>query len=73
MYHYAQKHTLFSNFARFCTPNARTLPGPEKQPLLREFFYEDDIQLQIQVAPWGLYARTSFIQFIKLVLRFCRF
>ena len=28
-----------------------TLPGPEKQPLLREFFYEDDIQLQIQVAP----------------------
>ena len=26
-----------------------TLLGPEKQPLLREFFYEDDIQLQIQV------------------------
>ena len=36
---YAQKHTLFSNFARFCTPKqcmcvprARTVPGPEKQP-----------------------------------------
>ena len=34
---------------------ARTLPGPEKQPLLRDydFFYADDIQLQIQVAPLG--------------------
>ena len=30
---------------------AGTLPGPEKQPQLREFFYEDDIQLQIQVPP----------------------
>ena len=27
---------------------ARTLPGPEK---LCDFFYEDDIQLQIQVPP----------------------
>ena len=25
------------------TMYVRTLPGPEKQPLLREFFYEDDI------------------------------
>ena len=32
---------------------ACTLPGPEKQTLLREFFYADDIQLQIQVAPPG--------------------
>ena len=30
---------------------ARTLPGPENNPKLREFFYEDDIQLQIQVPP----------------------
>ena len=29
----------------------RTLPGPEKQPSLHEFFYECDIQLQIQVSP----------------------
>ena len=29
----------------------RTLSGPEKQPLLCEFFYEDDTQLQIQVPP----------------------
>ena len=29
----------------------RTLPGPEKQPYLREFLYDDDIQLQMQVPP----------------------
>ena len=27
----------------------RTLPSPVKQSLLCEFFYEDDIQLKIQV------------------------
>ena len=44
------------NFARFGTPKRCTLPGPEKQPQLRIFFfffffYEDDIQLQMHVAP----------------------
>ena len=34
---------FLSNFARFYTP--------EKQPKLRDFFYEDDNQLQIQVPP----------------------
>ena len=29
----------------------RTLPGLEKQPQLPDFFYEHDIQLQIQVPP----------------------
>ena len=35
---------------------ARTLPGPEKQPQLCDFFYfyEADIQLQIQVTPLGV-------------------
>ena len=42
---YDQKHTLFSNFARFPTPKtmyARTLPGLEKNPNYVDF-YEDDI------------------------------
>ena len=30
---------------------ARTSFGPEKRPLLREFFYVDDIHLEIQVPP----------------------
>ena len=32
---------------------ARTLPGPENDPNYVNFFYADDIQLQIQVAPPG--------------------
>ena len=36
---------------------AHTLPGPEKNNpnYVNFFFYEDDIQLQIQVAPPGLF------------------
>ena len=36
---------------------ARTVPGPEKQPLLREFLDEPDTPLDIRVPPppgaWG--------------------
>ena len=41
----------FPNFSSFSPQKmyARTPSGPEKQPLLRDFLYEDDIQLQIQV------------------------
>ena len=44
---------------------ARTLPGPEKQPL-REFFYEDDIRLQIHGGPPG---DQCIRQLVPVVLR----
>ena len=32
---------------------ARTLPGPEKQPYLREFLDEPDTPLTFEWPPWG--------------------
>ena len=54
------KNTLFSpNFGCFCTPKrcmyVRTLLNPEKLPKLHILFYKDDIHLEIQVAPQGIY------------------
>ena len=55
---YDQKHTLFSNFARFCTPKRCTCIHClvlKNNTNYVNFFYEDDIQLQIQVAPPGMH------------------
>ena len=39
---------------------ARTVPGPEKQPLLREFLDEPDTPLDIRVAPPGVLVNFLF-------------
>ena len=39
---------------------AGTLPGPEKQPQLRDFVFEDDIQLQMQVGPQEIFVLLLF-------------
>ena len=44
---------------------ARTLPGPENNPNYVNFFYEDDSQLQIQVAPPEYNFISHFILIIK--------
>ena len=63
---YDQKHILFSNFTRFCTPKRcmRVHCQAGKTTLITWFFYEDDIQLQIQVAPLG----TLHVQVLLLGL-----
>ena len=54
--HYDQKHTLFSNFACISIPKQCTRVHClvlKNNPNYVNFFYEDDIQLQIQVPPQG--------------------
>ena len=56
---YGQKHTIFPNFARFCTPKRCTrvhclvLKNNPNYVFFFFFFNEDYIQLQIQVPPGG--------------------
>ena len=52
---YDQKHTLFSNFAHFAPLNdiRAYIAWSWKTTLIMWIFYEDDIQLQIQVLPLG--------------------
>ena len=71
IYLYDQKHTLFSNFARFCTPKRCTRVQClvlKNNPNYVNFWTSLIPSLTIQVAPPGQRPPTAHLNFLREVL-----